>query len=246
MANYLLFGGTFDPVHSGHIRMALHASLALNADVIFIPAKAPRWKTPLTSSLDRLAMLRLALKHCPSGSRISEFEIQRNCDINYTIDTVRHYKSIYPKDKLYLIIGADQVNQFGNWKSAEEIAKSVQIVFISRSDVELNKDVIATYNMLDLHYYESGDVSSTKIRNLESIDTPFEVIHYIEEHRLYFIEKLAKMLDEHRLNHSIEVANLALDIAKANHLNNPEKYYIAALLHDLGKRFTGLKKICFQ
>lgn len=240
MANYLLFGGTFDPIHNGHIRMALTSSLKLNADVIFIPAKAPRWKNPLTNSADRLAMLKLALKYCPSGSRISEFEIKSGGDINYTIDTVVHYKKVYPKDKLYLIIGADQVNQFGNWKRAEEIAKLVQIVFISRPDIELNKDVIKTYNMIDLKYYESGEVSSTKIRNLESIDTPFEVLRYIETHRLYFVEKLAKMLDEHRLNHSIEVANLALDIAKANRLKNPEKYFIAGLLHDLGKAISGV------
>ncbi len=235
MANYLLFGGTFDPIHNGHIRMALHASLSLNADVIFIPSKSPRWKNPLTSPKDRLAMLKLALKYCPSGTRISKFELNSNEDINYSIDTVRHFRNIYPNDNLYFIIGADQVNQFGQWKNAEEIAKLVQIVFISRPDIDVNKNVVAAYNMRDLVYYESGEVSSSKIRALESIDTPLEVLKYIENHHLYFVAKLSKMLDEHRLNHSIEVARLALDIAKSNHLEEPSKYYIAALLHDLGK-----------
>ena len=45
MANYILFGGTFDPIHNGHIRMATYASMKLNADVVFVPARSPRWKT---------------------------------------------------------------------------------------------------------------------------------------------------------------------------------------------------------
>ena len=56
MANYIIFGGTFDPVHNGHMRIASAASLKLNADVIFVPARSPRWKTPLTSATHRVLM----------------------------------------------------------------------------------------------------------------------------------------------------------------------------------------------
>ncbi len=238
MANFILFGGTFDPIHNGHIRIALEASLRLNANVIFIPAKSPRWKTPLTSTKDRLAMLKLALKYCPSGSTIDEFELSSDADINYTIDTVRHFKAKYPNDKLYLIIGGDQVNLFPKWKNAEEIAKNVTVLFVSRPDIDIDENIVKTYNMLNLRFDGSGEVSSTKVRNLESLDIPKEVLLYIEKNRLYFASKLEKMLDEHRLNHSFEVANLGYSIAKANHLNNPDKYYIAGLLHDLGKTTT--------
>lgn len=235
MANLLLFGGTFDPIHNGHIRIALEASLRLNANVIFVPAKSPRWKTPLTSIKDRLAMLKLALKYCPSGSSIDEFELNSNEEINYTIDTIRYFREKYPNDKLFLLIGGDQVNQFSKWKNAEEIATEISIVFVSRPDINIDDHIVKTYNMINLKFNESGEVSSTKVRNLESLDIPKEVLNYIEKNRLYFVSKLAKMLDEHRLNHSIEVANLAYAIAKSNHLDNPTKYYIAGLLHDLGK-----------
>ncbi len=248
MANFILFGGTFDPIHNGHIRIALNASLKLNADVIFVPARSPRWKTPLTSSKHRLNMLKLALKECPSGSKISEYELNNNDDINYTINTVRYFKNKYPNDNFYLIIGADQVNQFPKWKNAEEIAKLAKIVFVARPTYKLNQMVIQTYNMIDLSYLKSGEVSSSKIRELKSIDTPSSIRRYIEANRLYYVNELAKYLDEHRLNHSIEVAELALSIAKANKLKNIEKYYFAALLHDVGKSslYDGEKGLKFM
>lgn len=235
--NYILFGGTFDPIHNGHVRIASAASLKLNADVIFIPARSPRWKTPLTTYKERLAMLKLAIKQCPSGTTISDFEIKSNADINYTIDTVRHFKKKYPKDKLYLLIGADQVNRFSEWKNAEEIANLAQITFVSRPSVKLDQNVIKTYHMLDLSFLESGDVSSTSFREMKSIDIPEKVLDYIEKHKLYFFSKLEKILPKDRLEHCIQVANLSLRIAKVNKLPNLEKYYFAGLLHDVGKTY---------
>lgn len=238
MANYIIFGGTFDPVHNGHVRIALASSMRLNADVIFVPARSPRWKTPLTSANHRLNMLKLALRGCASGTMISDFELKSDADINYSIDTVRYFKKKYPKDKLYFVIGADQVNQFPKWKNAEEISRLATIVFVARPNYELDQEVIQTYNMKDLTFLESGDVSSSSFREMKSIDVPYEVIRYIEDKRLYYVGKLAKFIPEKRLNHSIEVANLALRIAKVNKLPNIEKYYIAALLHDVGKTYA--------
>ncbi len=237
MANYILFGGTFDPVHNGHIRIAIAASLKLNADIVFIPARSPRWKTPLTTSKHRVDMLKIALKKAAAGSTINTFELNSKDDINYSIDTVRAFKKKHPKDKLYFVIGADQVNKFPEWKNAEELSQIAQIVFVSRPRYELNKQVIKTYNMQDLTYLESGDVSSSMVRACESIDIPSEVLFYIEKERLYFVGKLSKYLPEARLNHSIEVANLALRIAKANKLDHLEKYFFAGLFHDLGKTY---------
>jgi nicotinate-nucleotide adenylyltransferase len=238
MSNYILFGGTFDPVHNGHVRIAMAASLKLNADVVFVPARSPRWKTPLTLAKHREKMLKLALKSSASGTTICDYELKSKDDINYSIDTVRYFKNKHPNDKLYFVIGADQVNRFSEWKNAEELAKLATVVFVSRPHYELDKEVIETYHMQDLSFLESGDVSSTMVRNLQSIDIPIDVLLYIEKKRLYFVGKLAKFIPENRLNHSIEVANLSLRIAKANKLANPEKYFFAGLLHDLGKTYA--------
>ena len=235
MANKIIFGGTFDPIHNGHLRIALEASLKLNADVIFVPSKSPRWKTPLTAVEHRLKMLKIAMRNAPAGSQISDYELKSPDPINYSIDTVRFFKKKYPKDTLYFLIGADQVNRFAEWKDAEELSQLAKVTFVSRPKYELDKLVVETYKMLDLSYMDSGDVSSTDFREMKTLDIPSEVLRYIEKNRLYYIGKIASFINEKRLDHSIQVANLALSIAKFNRLPNPEKYYFTGLLHDLGK-----------
>lgn len=237
MENIIIFGGTFDPVHNAHMRIAVDASLKLNADVIFVPAKSPRWKNPLTSSEHRYNMLKLAMKYAPSGSKISDYELKSKESINYSIDTVRYFKNNYPKAKLYFLIGSDQVNRFSDWKDAEELSNLATVVFVSRPKYELDKGIIETYHMLDLSFLNSGDVSSTDVRELRSIDIPDNVREYIEKNRLYYVGKLEKYLPEQRFNHSLQVANLSLKIAKFNKLEHPERYYFAGLLHDLGKTY---------
>lgn len=236
MANIILYGGSFDPIHNGHLRIANYASLKLNADVIFVPAKTPRWKEVSANEKHRLKMLKLVLKGCaPSGSRISKFEIESDAEVNYSIDTVRYYKNKYKKANLYFLIGGDQVNRFDKWKEAEEIAKLAHIVFVPRPGIILDNKIIKKYNMTNLEYFESGEVSSSEIRAGRFLDLPWEAINYIEKKRLYYIATLEKYVSEQRLLHSMEVAKLAYKIAKINKLDNPWKFYIAGLFHDIGK-----------
>lgn len=238
MRRFIIFGGTFDPIHNGHLRIACAASLKLNADVIFVPAKSPRWKEDVTEVKHRLKMLKLALKEAPSGSKISDFEIKSRAEINYSIDTVRYFRSIYPKAELYFLIGADQVNKFPEWKDAEELSKIAHVIYSARPENDLNNEIIQKYSMQSIECNNSGDVSSTSVRELKSIDLPISVLNYIEDNRLYYVGKLAKYLQEARLNHSIQVARLSLRIAKVNKLSDPWRYYTAGLLHDLGKTYS--------
>jgi len=243
MANLIIYGGSFDPIHNGHLRIANFASLKLNADVIFVPAKSPRWKKVSADGKQRLKMLKLVLKgYAPSGSRISKFELESNADVNYSIDTIRYFKNKYKKTNLYLLIGGDQVNRFAEWKDADELAKLAKIVFVPRPGIILDNKVIEKYGMLNLEYYESGEVSSSEIRAGRFLDLPWEAINYIEKKRLYYISTLQKYVNEQRLLHSIEVAKLAYKIAKINKLENPWKFYIAGLFHDIGK-LSGDKQI---
>lgn len=238
MSNIVVFGGTFDPIHNGHLRMSEMAAKKLNASVIFVPSKFPRWKNPEEDSNHRLEMLKLALKNVNFNYEISDFELNSNDEINYSINTVKYLLKQHPNDNLYFLIGADQVNKFSNWKDAKELSKLVKICFVNRPGFELNNKIIKEYNMLDLEFYESGDVSSTEFKEMKSIDIPDEVLYYIEKNRLYFVRKLANYLPDKRLNHSIEVANLALKVAKVNNLDHLEKYFFASLLHDLGKTYS--------
>ena len=233
--NYIIFGGTFDPIHNGHLRIASFAAKKFSARVIFVPNKSPRWKDPLTDIHHRDSMLRIALKDADFSFEISNYEVQKKDDINYSIDTVRYLKEYYSKDKLYFLIGADQVNQFDKWKEAVELSKLATIIYSNRPGFELNQENIKRFNMVSLDFEESGDVSSSAIRELKSLDLNDNVLEYIEDNKLYFIERIAKYVTPARLSHSIQVARLAYKIAKVNKLENPERYYIAAILHDVGK-----------
>ncbi len=240
MEALLLYGGSFDPVHNGHLRMARAASMKLNADVIFIPAAIPRWKNPVATPKQRLDMLKIALKEggTPSFS-IDLYEFNRTEEINYTVDTVAYFAKKYPRRKLYILIGADQANQFNEWKEPERLCHLATPIYCPRPGVTPNDAVLQKYGILRLDYLESGEVSSTDIRNLRNSDLPFGVRKYIEDHRLYYFKKLSQLLTPQRLIHSISVANLAYSIALRNKNPSTQKAYLAGLLHDIGKKIKG-------
>ena len=241
MESLILYGGSFDPIHSGHIRIAKAASLMLNADVVFIPAKAPRFKTVSTSTEDRVNMLRLALKEDGSSAfSISYCELEREDEQTKTVDTVHYFKKKYPNHKLYLLIGADQVNSFDKWIEADEIARLVTPLYVTRTGVSLSDENLARYHMQRLAYDKAGPVSSTAIRSLRSADMPLSVRKYIEGHLLYGVGELAKMISPHRLAHSISVANLAYEIARSNNLPDYQNAYLAGLLHDCAKKLDAI------
>ena len=236
--NIVVFGGTFDPIHNGHIRIARAAAKKYNAQVIFVPAKTPRWKKPTETVQNRLEMLKLALKDVDFDYEINEFEINGGDEINYSIDTVKHLKSQYKPEKIYLLIGYDQVNQFNKWKNPEELAMISKIIFVNRPGYNVDAKIVNQFNMENIEFSDSGNVSSTDVRELRNLDIPKMVLKYIEENKLYFVKKISSFIPEKRLEHSISVANLALKVAKVNKLENLDKFYIAGILHDLGKTYN--------
>lgn len=244
MNKYVLFGGTFDPVHNGHMRIALAAYFKFNADIVFIPAKVPRWKEPTETPENRLAMLRLAIKEAgAAGMSILESELRSADEVNYSIDTVKAFREKHPKAVLYFLIGADQVNRFDEWRSAEELAALAHIVYAVRPGIKTNERIIKKYKMEPLGTAIGGEVSSSAVRELKSLDIPSSVLAYIEKNRLYFIGKLLNYLEEDRLMHSIATAELARLIALKNRLSFADKAYVAGLLHDLGKSFRVSKEM---
>ena len=110
--NKIIFGGTFDPIHNGHLRIAKAIQINFDGELIFVPSKSPRWKTPLTDANHRLNMLKIAISDYQINGTIENYELESEADINYSIDTVKYLKNKYPNDKLLFVIGADQVNKF--------------------------------------------------------------------------------------------------------------------------------------
>lgn len=232
--NRIIFGGAFDPIHNGHLNMAENAKKALDGEIILVPARISVWKENSAPVADKIAMIELAIED-KKGFSIEKYEIDNKQDITYSIDTIHYLKEKYPNDKLYLLIGTDQVNEFHKWKSADEIARLVQIVFFARPNYNLKQENVDKYHMQQISG-EEIDVSSTRIRQLKCFDLPSDVLFYIVEHDLYEgMVELNKILTPHRLNHSKSVAKLAYEIAVSNGLDDPNRYFIAGLFHDIGK-----------
>ena len=229
--NRVIFGGGFDPVHLGHINMALIARDALKAEVIFVPAKVAVWKNESIDSAHKINMLRLAIEDYEHFS-IDTFELEQEKQ-PYSVETVSYFKKRYPKDRLYLLIGQDQANSFHLWKQADIVAKKAQIVYFRRPKLELNHENVEKYHMIELDGNEI-EVSSTDIRSLKSARVPLKVLEYIEQNDLYFVSRIKPRMKETRFTHSCSVAHLAYRIAKKHQLDY-SKAYIAGILHDIAK-----------
>lgn len=192
-------GGTFDPVHKGHIQVAKCAKEQYKLDEIwFMPSKIPPHKREqkISSEEDRMHMVCLAIEGIP-GFVSSDFELCRS-EVTYTAHTMRLLKEEYPDIVFYFIMGGDSFFQFEHWYHPEEIVKYTKILATGRDGVskeamiqrkkELTKKYQGEFYLIDM---EDFPVSSSSIRKRvnkgESVDSliPAKVADYIKKHNLY-------------------------------------------------------------
>ena len=129
-----LFGGTFNPIHRGHLRAALEVIKRFNLDQIYlIPAALPPHKTPgmVAKVDDRLKMINLAIADL-SELTVSDVELNRP-GLSYTIDTIRHFKHTLAKDaRIYLIMGLDAFLEIHTWKSHQDLIEQMAFIVMAR------------------------------------------------------------------------------------------------------------------
>ncbi len=185
-------GGSFDPVHFGHLLAAQDAYEQHKLDrLIFVPAaQAPLKPNDVqSSSADRFGMLQLAIEW-DQRFEICDVELKRG-GVSYTIDSARYFRRLYPNDELYWVIGGDQLPKLHLWKDIGELAQLVEFIFLERPGfpVRAREDIPG----LRLHRCDGHllAISSTELRertrqNL-SLDyfVPHKAIVYIKEHSLY-------------------------------------------------------------
>jgi nicotinate-nucleotide adenylyltransferase len=185
-------GGSFDPVHFGHLLAAQDAYEQHKLDrLILVPAaQAPLKPSDVQSSIeDRLAMLQSAVEW-DRRFEISDLELRRG-GVSYTIDSVRHFRKLYPNDELYWVIGGDQLPKLHLWKDIGELAKLVEFIFLERPGypIKARPDIPG----LRLHRCDGHllAISSTELRDRTRQDlsldyfVPHKAIIYIREHSLY-------------------------------------------------------------
>ncbi len=194
-----LFGGTFDPIHLGHLAIAEDVRAKLGLDrVIFIPARYPWLKADreISDGQHRLEMVKLAIASNPQFE-VSAAEMERPGP-SYTLDTVEAMKKAFgPEDELYFIAGSDAIMDMPRWKEPERVMSLCRIVGVERPgapeiDAEALRPLIpAVSSCLAVVDASRIDISSTVIRErirggLSISDmVPTEVEQYIRKHGLY-------------------------------------------------------------
>ncbi len=193
MKKIILFGGSFDPIHFGHLVLAQYALEFLKAEkVIFIPCYKPPHKIgyKLSHWKHRLNMLLLATKD-NDKFEISRFEIERK-DISYTYITVDYFKNEYKNYELYFLIGYDSLITLTKWQRWEDILKSVYFIVGKRIVKEGSKKL--PKNICDkVIYFDAPiiEISSTEIRQRLKKSLPIKYLvpesveKYIIENKLY-------------------------------------------------------------
>ena len=187
-----IYGGTFNPVHHGHLILARQALEEFKLDrLIFVPAAESPFKIQNHTAPpgDRLAMLRLAIAGEDRFS-VDPLEIERG-GISYSIDTVKMFRTRNPEAELFFLVGEDNADRLTEWHRFEELKKLVCFVVLSRSeDFESSEYPVVQRRI---------EISSTEIRNRvakqESITylVPESVKHYIEQHQLYQGERVSAL-----------------------------------------------------
>ena len=129
-----IYGGSFDPVHYGHLLLAEQCREQCQLDEIwFVPARQSPLKASIpTLGKDRVEMLRFATSG-QRGFAVSGLELERD-GVSWTVETLRQIKRLRPDDKLFLLIGADALRDFPSWREAEEIAALSTLVAVNRGD----------------------------------------------------------------------------------------------------------------
>jgi len=182
-------GGTFDPIHHGHLVAASEVATRFHLDeVIFVPTGEPWQKSNVSESEHRYLMTVIATASNPSFT-VSRVDINRDGP-TYTVDTLRDLQAQYPGDELFFISGADAVEQIVSWKDADKLWELAHFIGVSRPGHELSLSGLSDEHV-SLMEVPALAISSTDCRSRVARGYPVwylvpdGVVQYIAKHKLY-------------------------------------------------------------
>ncbi len=188
--NIGIFGGTFNPVHKGHVAIAEEFIEKFSLDLLYvIPNRIPPLKDfESVSGEDRTEMLKIAF----SGNNktvISDIELKRE-GMSYTCDTVAELKSIHPESRFFLLTGDDWIDSFDKWKNFEYLLENVELVIAYRGEKDITASLDKLENLSGKRPKLLGNsrikLSSTQFRtDMKPELLPEGVFEYIEKRGLY-------------------------------------------------------------
>ena len=244
-----ILGGTFNPIHNGHIEIARRAREQYGLEkVIFLTSGNPPHKqnTKVLDAKIRHIMVKRAISPF-DGFQACDWEVRRE-EPSYTRDTLLYFKEVYPSVEFYFIIGGDSLKDFDKWYMPKEILRLCTLLVYDRKNGVLESDFAKRILGGKI------DISSCEIRedvkNGRNIDSkvPKCVCEFIKRNELYldvpdFKAKLKTMLVPERFLHSMGVRDMASELAEIFGADK-EKAEIAGLLHDNAKNMDDIYERC--
>ncbi|MGO2140789.1 nicotinate-nucleotide adenylyltransferase [Leucobacter komagatae] len=184
-----VMGGTFDPIHHGHLVAASEVAKSFDLDeVVFVPTGQPWQKSNVSESEHRYLMTVIATASNPQFT-VSRVDVDRDGP-TYTVDTLRDLKRLMPDAELFFISGADAVQQIVSWKDVEQLWELAHFIAVSRPGHELSLSGLSHDNVSMLEI-PALSISSTDCRERVSRGYPVwylvpdGVVQYIAKHGLY-------------------------------------------------------------
>lgn len=225
-----VLGGSFDPIHKGHIEMANYIIKNQLADEVwFMPTmNTPLKDRQLTDYKDRCNMVKLAIK--PYRKMKCSYIESYLPTPSYTINTVRYLKRKYINDDFLWVIGEDQYEKLDSWKESEELLALIDFIVFNRNS-DNKEDVKYTWINGFNH-----PASSTLVRSGEFKYCDKSVIRYIQSNGLYLDSIARGNLSEYRYNHCLDVSEMCMYLAKIHNVSLFDAYK-SAILHDIAKEF---------
>ena len=260
-----IYGGTYNPPHTGHMQAALEAVRLLKLDkLLLIPDRiAPHKEIPSGSPApeQRLQMLRIAAADCP-GMEVSDIELKREGP-SYSYQTVEQLRGQYPDAELILLMGTDMFLSFHTWREPERITKEATLGVFYRGEKGEKEKILTKKHQLE----EAGakvelvenrilNISSTQLRRLIAFRCageflPAGVYDFIRENRLYDTDAnwknlpmdqleavVLRLLNPNRVNHVLGCRDTAVELAKRWGADETHAAR-AGLLHDITKALDG-------
>ncbi len=263
MNKICFFGGTFNPIHNGHINLVKQIKEALNPDlIIVVPNGIPPHKDIGANAFHRFQMVKNAFSSM-KNVEVSDYELKKNTP-SYTYETLSYFKEKYTDCKFYFVMGMDNLYDITSWKNPKKICELATLVFFGRKGFSNDKKQIEflknEYNAEILTFDFDFPCSSTNFRENalkgEYVlnDISLDEFDYILKNGLYSLDNISeydyfenevkKYVDEKRFIHSKGVAQTAYLLAK-KYGEDAKKAYFAGLVHDIVKNFDYEKQLEF-
>ncbi|NLY62768.1 MAG: nicotinate (nicotinamide) nucleotide adenylyltransferase [Erysipelothrix sp.] len=223
-----LFGGSFDPIHKAHIKLAEMVLAKTDLDEIwFVLAYDQPLKSDHNANFsDRANMIKLAISH---NSKLKLCEIEKDLPKpSYTYNTIIELQKKYPNNQFKWIMGADSLASLNQWYKYQELEDLIDFIIVDRNNS------LADYKgkHLVLDFYEED--SSSKIRQGHFKYLDKQVLDYVLTNRLYLEAIVKERLSEKRYKHVMRCVDLAMELAPYHDLLAND-IYLATILHDIAK-----------